>query len=143
MSSYRYDNFEFSTEPGHPFQAVMWINDNEGQENDYSIKVDSTLFESDRKVMVKEGNFRGRNTYGGHEFTLKYAFFQVGKGSEHPTVGELYYVISSNDKWNSQLNGGITTSFGDDNVENSNSVTIPKDSKNVFFGYTLLAKTNG
>jgi len=121
----------------------MWIDNNDRkQEQDFTIKVESELkgMESG-KVSKKQGDFRGRNTFGGNAFTLTYSLFQAS--SDDHSVAELYYAISSNDKWESDFDGDMMIDFGKDAVEHFNSVTISKDTKNTFFGYSLLAKKKG
>jgi len=145
--SYKFDNFEFSTHTGNPFHAVMWIDNSDGnQQNEFSIKVEGEPRMSMGKISTNNGKFRGRNTFAGNAFTMTYAVFQLSyddpgtRGTKRPSICELYYVIESNDKWDSEFDGNMDINFGNDEDETSNSVSVSKDTKNAFFGYTLLSK---
>jgi len=142
-SQYKFDNHEFSTETSHPFHAVMWIdNVDEEQNSPFKLKVESSLKSSNGKVSKFHGISRGKNKYAGYKFSLHYAVYQVnqGKGSDAPSTSELFYVVSSTDKWDSSFDGEMDISFADTAGETSNSVALSSDTQNVFFGYTLLAK---
>jgi hypothetical protein len=124
----------------------MWVGNNDGtQESPFMIKVESTPRFSDGKVAKFSGVSRGKNKYAGQGFTMYYAVYQVNQGKNKfhqftsPSVTEMYYVITSKN-WESSFDGEMDIDFADAVGNTANSVTISPDSKNVFFGYTLLSK---
>merc|ERR1711881_177152 len=142
-SSYTFDNFEFSSRAGQPFHAVMWISNNDGQQQSpFKLKVESSPKFTEGEVLKFSGISRGKNKYAGNAFTMHYAVYQVNqpKSSFTPSMSELFYVVTSEDKWESSFSGAMDIDFADDVGETSNSVALPADTENVFFGYSLLAK---
>lgn len=140
---YKFDNHEFSTRTGEPFHAVMWIdNTSDEQAAPFKYRIEGTPTSSDGQISKFHGISRGKNKYAGDKFSLHYAVFQVNqaKGSDVPSTSELYYVVSSTDKWDSSFNGDMDISFADEIGDTRNSVALSARTKNAFFGYSLLAK---
>merc|ERR1712136_738071 len=67
--------------------------------------------------------------------------FQVNTPKQDdPTICEVYYLVSNQDKWGSSGDLTLKTKFMNNTARGDNFVSVAPNVKNVQLGYTLLAK---
>jgi hypothetical protein len=137
-AQYSYDTHQFATRARHPFQAVMWVDNNEEQNNQeqFFLRVaGNTGADGYGEVETFRGDLEEGNYY------MKYAVFQIS-GASDPDICEVYYVVGNEENWQStsQFDFDFNDNFKQSTSDTNNDVSIPFDTRRVFMGYTLLSR---
>ncbi|XP_076803186.1 uncharacterized protein LOC143447129 [Clavelina lepadiformis] len=134
---YSFESFEFNSIVNHPFVALLWVKNENLQRRSYRLEVSGNAG-SDASGSIT--TFSGNITLG--LYSLQYEVFQIS-GAGDPSICEVYFLVTSEQNWNSTAPLTFEPSFGSSTDELENSVFITGTPRNVLLGYTLLSRLNG
>lgn len=128
----------YGTITSHPFVAIMWANNTKNDDSiSYSIEV--------RGNAGADGEGRRRRMEGRvdmYGFRLDYHAYEVSGAGTDPSICEVYFLVTNQERWGSRLRGdGMKYSHVEDS-ENLWGVARVTGDK-ILLGYTLLSKLNG
>nr|XP_039256181.1 uncharacterized protein LOC120332903 [Styela clava] len=121
----------------HPFNLLMWIGNDGGAVDMFSLKVLSgTGADGDGSSRTRDGTI----TQG--DFTLVYHAYSV-YGASDPSISEVFYYITNTNTWQSRAPTAFTKnpwSGGTDSLQHG--VVVSGGPKSILMGYTLLSRTS-